>query len=309
MSSSRTERTEIYCEDPAFPPMVRELPSCPARLYVRGDERVLLEPCFSIIGSRRATPYGIALAQMAATIAAESGIVVVSGAARGCDSAAGRAALAAGGRHVAVVGTGADVVYPKSSEGLIADTLSSGGAVVSLERWGSPPTRYAFPKRNRVIASLSRATFVSEAGMPSGTFTTAECATALDREVLCAPGSILSPDSKGCNYLISNGATCIIDEESLEVAISRIYGVLRFSHVAPRVKLGETSREQEAMHALVAQPLRIEELAAHLRIDAQDALMLVSSLQVQGLVERLHDGRLAPTTIALHAIGGICHNG
>lgn len=184
---------ELHRGDERYPKTVEELANPPQTLYVRGDPSILDAPSLSIIGARKSTPYGRAIAEMAGRIAAESGIVVVSGGARGCDQAGGMGALNAGGRHVVVLGTGADVVYPSSAGRLIDRSLLQGGCVLSLEPWGTQPMKWAFPKRNQVIAALSGATFVAEAGMPSGTFSTAEAANALGRELLAAPGSIFSP--------------------------------------------------------------------------------------------------------------------
>ena len=226
---------ELHPGDALYPETVLELSDVPQTLYVRGNPEALSTPALSIIGARKASPYGLAVAELAAKVAVEAGVTVVSGGAVGCDQASGWAAVNAGGKHVVVLGTGADVVYPRSSAGLITRTLDTGGAVVSISPWGMGPRKFAFPRRNRVIAALSQALFVSEAGMPSGTFSTAEAAMDLGRELLAVPGSILSPESRGTNYLIANGACCIIDEESIEMAISRIYGTLRYSRPdAPR---------------------------------------------------------------------------
>lgn len=284
-----------------YPPYVQELSDPPEVLYVRGDPAVLNALSFSIIGSRRATPYGIALAEMSARIAAQSGIAVVSGGAIGCDQAAGRAALDEGGRHIVVLGTGADVVYPRSAGMLIERCLESGGAVVSLEPWGFAPRPWAFPKRNRVIAALSQALFVAEAGMPSGTFSTAETAFELGREVLAAPGSILSPQSRGSNDLIANGACCIADADALETAISRIYGLLRFDRPSAPGLPELDGRAARAIDALVASPMRAEELAGALRMNGLACMHLLGSLEVQGLIERLPDGRWSPSKTALIA--------
>lgn len=303
------ERLEVRLGDARYPACVTELAAAPPVLYVRGSCEVLGAPALSIIGARRATPYGLALAEMAGRIAAEAGIVVVSGGARGCDQAAGRAALKAGGRHVVVLGTGADVVYPASAAPLIDSALESGGAVVSLEPWGTQPIKWAFPKRNRVIAALSAALFVSEAGMPSGTFSTADAANELGREVLAAPGSIFSPLSRGANYLIANGATCIADEEALEVAISRIYQVLRYERGRATGVAGLGADECRALTMLVANPMKPEELARALRVNSLDVLMLLSGMEIQGAVERMVDGRFSPTKSALHALTALGHNG
>lgn len=290
---------ELGCSD--YPPSVRELPDPPEVLYVRGDLTVLSTPALSIIGSRRATPYGIALAEMTAKIAAQSGITVVSGGAIGCDQAAGRAALGEGGRHVVVLGTGADVVYPRSAGPMIERCLVSGGAVVSLEPWGFAPRPWAFPKRNRVIAALSRALFVAEAGMPSGTFSTAEAAFGLGREVLAAPGSILSPQSRGSNDLIANGACCIADADALETAIARVYGLLRFDRPPVPGLPGLDGQAAAAVDALVANPMRSEDLARALRMDSPACMQLLGSLEMKGFLELLPDGRWSPSKTALLA--------
>ena len=187
------ETYQLHPGDALYPETVLELSDVPQTLYVRGNPEVLSTPAVSIIGARKASPYGLAVAELAAKVAVEAGVTVVSGGAVGCDQASGWAAVNAGGKHIVVLGTGADVVYPRSSAGLITRTLDTGGAVVSISPWGMGPRKFAFPRRNRVIAALSQALFVSEAGMPSGTFSTAEAAMDLGRELLAVPGSILRP--------------------------------------------------------------------------------------------------------------------
>lgn len=306
---NREGRAELKLGDDGYPSCVAELQGPPGCLYVRGNAAALGEPALSIVGSRHATPYGLALAEMAARVAAQSGVTVVSGGAVGCDQAAGRAALDAGGRHVIVLGTGADVVYPPSARGLMERTLEAGGAVVSIEPWGTGPRPWAFPKRNRVIAALSKALFVTEAGMPSGTFSTAETAFALGREVFAAPGSILSPQSRGSNDLIANGACCIVDTEALETAISRVYGVLRFVRPEAPGLQGLDGCERRIIEMLVASPMRAEDVAGALRIGGMDCSCLLGGLEAEGIVERLLDGRWAPAKRALHAFTPLGDNG
>lgn len=307
--TEREDRFEIRLGERGYPGSVAELPDAPRVLYVRGAPETLEDRSISIIGSRRATPYGLAVSELAARLAVESGITVVSGGARGCDQAAGRAALDAGGRHVIVLGTGADVVYPASARRLVEDALDRGGCVVSLEPWGTPPQRWAFPKRNRVIASLSDATFVAEAGMPSGTFSTAETANALGRELIAVPGSIFAPESRGTNYLIANGACCIGDEEALEVALSRIYGTLRFNRGHAGGVAGLDRDGRAVLSMLVACPMRAEDVAARMRIDGAACMALLSRLEIAGVVSRMPDGRISPSKSALHALTSLGHNG
>ena len=282
---------ELSPDDEEFPQSLHDLEPVPETLYGRGDPKVLQGPCLSVIGARRATPYGIAVAEMAGRVAAESGIVVVSGGAMGCDCAAGRAALEAGGKTVVVSGCGADMVYPASSADVYAGAVATGGAVISLERWGSPPRRYAFPKRNAIIAALSTCLFVTEAGMRSGTMSTADVAVELGRKVYGIPGSIFSPLSAGTNWLISEGARVICDEASLEAAISLDYGRLRFSD-AP----GRREDLGRVLSALVASPSRADDLAARLGENIITVLSALSDYEATGVVTKLPDGRYAPTS-------------
>ncbi len=302
MSAPLGDYYEITLRDHRYPASVRELSDPPETLYVHGDPSVLSEASISVIGSRRATPYGLEVARTVGTLAAESDVIEVSGGARGVDQAGAWGAVDAGGRHVMVLGTGADVVYPASARSLIKRTVEGGGAVISPFRWGTEPRRWAFPKRNRIIAALSDALFVTEAGMPSGTFSTAECAMELGRELLVAPGSLLSPESRGSNYLIANGATCIVDEESIEVAISRIYGKLRLSRGAGRKPSSLTEQEEALLSAIVASPLKPDEVASYLKISTVECLRLLANLEFRGLCERMIDGRYSPSRIYLGAL-------
>ena len=247
---------ELHPGDALYPKTVLELPDVPETLYVRGDPAVLSTPALSIIGARKASPYGLAVAELAAKVAVEAGVTVISGGAVGCDQASGWAAINAGGKHVVVLGTGADVVYPRS-----------------------------------------------------GTFSTAEAAMDLGRELLAVPGSILSPESRGTNYLIANGACCIVDEESIEMAISRIYGTLRYSRPDAPGIADLDSTQQTVMHALIASPLKVDDIAALVSLDAVGVLKLLGSLELEGLIERMMDGRYAPSKFALHAQTPFGHNG
>ena len=301
-------RYRIDLESNEYPSCIKDLADAPKCIYVRGNLDALNMPSLSIVGARSASPYGLSVAEIAATVAVQSGLAVVSGGAKGCDQAAGRAALAAGGIHVIVLGCGADVVYPRSSASLIDQALASNGAIVSLDPWGTQPRKYSFPRRNRIIAALSQALCITEAGLPSGTFSTAETALELGREILAVPGSILSPESKGTNHLIANGACCIADEDALEMAISRIYGKLRYTRIATSVDPAWDARKRAIMQALIASPMTLNELSLYLRCDAMSTLQTMSEYMMQGLVERLLDGRFAPSAEVLHARSAIIQN-
>jgi DNA processing protein len=264
-----------------------DLQDPPKKLYGRGSIEVLRRPSISVIGARRATPYGLAVAEMAGRIAAESDIVLVSGGARGCDSAAARAALDAGGKTVVVSGCGADLVYPKSSADVFSRAVSTGGAVISLDEWGTPPRRYAFPRRNRLIAALSEATMIVEAGLRSGTMSTASIAMDLGRRLYAVPGSIFAPESAGANRLIADGASIIASETDLEACITLDFDRMRLFEELPGRACGRL------MSAIVASPMRPDELAHRMEESIIEVLRTLSDYEAKGWVTRLRDGRYA----------------
>ena len=287
------ERWEITREDGLFPESLRGDETRQIQvLYGVGNPELLSAESISVIGARRATPYGQAIAEMAGRIAAESSICVVSGGAMGCDHAASRASIDAGGRTVVVSGCGADRVYPKSSEDVFHDAVECGGAVVSLSPWGAPPTKYSFPRRNVVIAALSPVLLVAEAGERSGTMSTANAALELDRTIYAVPGSIFSPNSAGTNRLISEGALPICSEVDLEMRISMDYGLLRV------VMEDATSTMGEVVSALVASPWRPDELATRLGQSVLTLLQTLADYESRGIVVRLPDGRYSLTSEA-----------
>ena len=273
-----------------YPKSLDDLQSPPKTVYGVGNPEALLLPSIAIIGSRRATPYGIAVAEIAGRVAAESGLAVVSGGALGCDSAASRAAIDAGGRSIIVSGCGADVVYPQSSKDVFERSVKLDGAVISIEKWGAPPRRYAFPKRNEIIAALSRATLVIEAGKKSGTMSTAETASQLGRLLYAVPGSIFSPQSVGTNELISDGASIICSERDLEMCIALDYDRLRLTESPGHIEVGRV------MSALVASPTRADELANRLGDSVITILGTLSDYESRGMVVRLPDGRYSPSS-------------
>lgn len=286
-------RHELHPGDELYPQALLDIPQPPQTLYVVGAPEALSRENVSIIGARKATPYGFACARMAATAAAQAGLQVVSGAAIGCDQAAQRQALAKGGATLAVLGSGADVVYPLSSRRLLDSIVANKGAVVSIRPWGTPPARWTFPERNSIVAALSRCLVISEAGMPSGTFSTARFAEEYGREVLVFPGSVFSPNSTGSNYIIASqpNAMPIWDRECLEMAYSRIYGVLRSPSKAPRRARGLSVLEESLLASLQAAPCTPGELAKDLETDTTELSRALSMLELDGRVVRLRDGR------------------
>ncbi len=297
MSSSNLlagPRHELHPGDELYPQTLLDIPQPPRTLYVIGSPEALSRENVSVIGARKATPYGMACARLAAMTAVQAGLQVVSGAAIGCDQAAQRQAIAKGGATLAVLGSGADVVYPLNSRSLLDSIVANCGAVVSIRPWGTPPARWTFPERNSIVAALSRCLVISEAGMPSGTFSTARFAEEYGREVLVFPGSVFSPNSTGSNYIIASqpNAMPIWDRECLEVAFSRIYGLLRSpSSARPKHVKGLSAVEEALLASLQAGPTAPSELAKVVETDAPSLSRTLSMLELDGRVVRLRDGR------------------
>lgn len=200
----------ITLADDAYPPLLREIADPPLALHVRGDRSLLTRPAVAIVGSRRASPYGVNAAAMLARDVAGAGIVIVSGGARGIDAAAHQATLDAGGPTVAVLGTGIDVVYPLSNRRLFR-RIEDRGLVVSEFPPGTPPKPEHFPIRNRIISGLCRGTVIVEATRRSGSLITARMAAEQGRDVFAVPGSIFGSGSEGTHRLIQYGAKLVHD--------------------------------------------------------------------------------------------------
>jgi DNA processing protein len=197
--------TIVTCDGPGYPPGLLRLPDPPPLLYMRGQLQPADADAVAVVGSRNATPYGLRVAKELGERLAEAGLTVVSGMARGVDGAAHLGALASGGRTVAVLGSGIDVVYPREHEKLFGRIVASGAAVTEYPL-GSPPKAEHFPVRNRILAAMSRGVFVVEAARDSGSLITATLAQELDLPVGAVPGSVYSRTSEGCNDLIFSGA-------------------------------------------------------------------------------------------------------
>jgi DNA processing protein len=194
--------------DPDYPALLACIPDPPPVLWVRGDFAALTAPSVAVIGSRAASPYALQIGRRLAAELAERGIVIVSGLARGVDSAAHEGCLAARGRTVAVIGSGLDNVYPREHEAL-ADRIAVTGLIVSELAPGAKPLPEHFPLRNRIISGISLAVVVVEASEKSGSLITAGCALRQGRDVMAVPGSVLSGRNRGSHALLKDGAKVV----------------------------------------------------------------------------------------------------
>jgi DNA processing protein len=249
-------------------------------------------PRAAIVGSRRPTPYGEAVAEELALELARAGVVIISGLALGIDAAAHRGALNAGGVTVAVMGTGVDVVYPASHSPLAEAILAGGGALVSQFPDGTAPRRHNFPARNYTMAALSDVVVVVEAAEGSGALITAEAALDLHKEVMAVPGSVFSPQSIGTHGLIRDGAGLVQNARDV-LAVLKITGEVLDDPLKAPSHLGislPAQRDGILSHLSDVLALNSAELARKLQLPVAEVLGRLTALELDGAVRRHQDG-------------------
>jgi DNA processing protein len=285
----------ITLADTAYPRSLLEIADPPPVLYVKGDPALLVQPSLAIVGSRAPTAQGEANAKAFADSLGAAGLVIVSGLAQGIDAAAHRGALTvAGGGTIAVIGTGIDRVYPAGNAAL-AREIASRGAILSEFPLGTPPVRWNFPRRNRLIAGLSLGVLVVEATLESGSLITARLAAEMGGEVFAIPGSIHSPQARGCHRLIREGAKLVeTAEDVLEELRGRIGSELPRRRTAASRRAAPRLRQSPPADALpVAAPAHLAPEAIHVleALSSEacdiDTLALTSGLAVEALQAHL----------------------
>jgi DNA processing protein len=264
----------------------------PADLRTRGRWPPPAGPRVAIVGSRRPSPYGEAVAEQLAADLSRAGVIVVSGLALGIDAAAHRGALASDGATVAVMGTGVDIVYPAAHGKLAEEIVAAGGALVSQFPDGTSPQRHNFPARNWTMAALSDAVVVVEAAEGSGALITAEAGLDLNKEVLAVPGSVFSPLSVGTHQLIRDGALLVQNARDVMAALGAVQEVLD-DPLAPPKSLGiaaPSGRDGILAHLSDVLALSAAEIARKLQLPYAEVLVRLTALELDGAVRRHHDG-------------------
>lgn len=316
--------TLVTMEHPLYPVRLAEIYDPPLLLYVRGTLLEDDEHFVAVVGTRRASPYGIRMAEQLGRDLAARGITVVSGMAEGVDAAAHRGAIEAGGRTVAVLGCGVDIVFPPQHKGLM-DEIAAQGAVVSQFPMGMKPLKGNFPYRNRIISGMSLGTVVVEAPMKSGALITARQAAEQGREVFAVPGQAGMRTSEGPHALLREGAKLVERVEDILVELELPPRCLRGAEVgrdegrrapvmeAPRktpaavAPRGEPARtparggaqpandlERNVLRALSPDGSHVDEIAAVCRISVSEALSSLTLLELKGLVRQFTGKRFAP---------------
>lgn len=290
----------IGWDDPDYPALLREVGGAPAALFVAGDATLLWLPQAAIVGSRTASEHGLAITRRFARALAGAGFAITSGMADGIDGAAHAAALDVGGRTIAVLGTGPDLVYPRKHRTLAA-RIAAEGALVSEFPPGTTARAEYFPQRNRIISGLSLGTLVVEAGLASGSLITARCATEQGREVFAVPGSINNPLARGCHQLIRDGARLV---ESAEEVVEELAPHAAAAGARLRARLaqmpetdttptpatvkGRDGDYAKLLAALESEPVALDVLAERtgLGVAALSSMLLVLELEGEVLAAR-----------------------
>ena len=308
----RGEGFLITLADADYPPQLLNTADPPVLLYARGRRELLAATCVGIVGSRNPTPQGAANAAAFAKSLAQAGLAVVSGMALGVDSAAHRGALEAGqmmgqnsggrvGGTIAVIGTGIDRIYPAANKDL-ARAIATQGLVLTEYAFGTPPLKENFPRRNRIISGLSQGVLVVEAAVQSGSLITARLAGEQGREVMAIPGSIHSPQARGCHALIKQGAKLV---ESAEDVLEEIRYVpsahVKIKQVKSAVLSASTQEntsnsianeptQNPLLAALGHDPCDLDTLSLRTGMDAATLNAKLLELELEGLVGRLPGG-------------------
>ena len=266
-----------------FPPILREIPSAPKRLYVRGTLPSFEKKWLAVVGSRAMSAYGKQACRHLIEGLRGYPIVIVSGLAYGVDAEAHKAALDVGLTTVAVPGSGLDwdILYPRSNLGLAREILKAGGCLLSEEKPDTKAADWTFPRRNRIMVGLSNAVLMVEAKEKSGSLITAKLSTDFNRELLVVPGSIFSPESKGTHQFLRLGATPATSSEDILVAL----GIAKREGPLSLAELRDDLSDNELrVFEIIRSPLPRDSLLQALELPISDANVLLSTMEIKGLI-------------------------
>ena len=278
------EINKITIEDGNYPKLLKEIKDSPEVLYLRGEIKPD-ENCFGIVGTRRCSSYGKQVALEIAGDLAEAGLIIVSGLAPGIDTFCHQAVVERKKRTIAVLGTGIDEksIYPQSNLKLARKILETGGALISEYSSGTPGLKQNFPQRNRIISGLSLGVLVIEAKKISGSLITAEWAKKQGRKVFAIPGSIHSLNSKGCHYLIKQGAKLVENANDILKELNLNLLIYEINRIAG----GENEQENLILDTLKEETLYIDKIIEKTKLSAAQVASTLAILEIKGRVRNL----------------------
>lgn len=283
----------VSIEDSKYPKLLKEIgKDTPKQLYYKGNwpfdtaqgKNNIFENCLAVVGSRQMTSYGKRVAEQIVTEVAAAGITIVSGFMYGVDATAHKAALKAGGKTIAVMPCGIDLVHPEYQQDLYVEILNNNGLIISEYEGGMQPSNWTYPRRNRIVAGLSKAALIIEAGEKSGSLITANFAKKFGRKIFAVPGPITSPTSKGTLKLIQEGAEMATGAKD----ILKIFG----NRISPKSNIGKSDfsesnvLEQKIIEQLQRESLDIDMLARSCGVSAAKLGTIISLMQLKGFVQQ-----------------------
>jgi len=271
--------------DDNYPVLLKKIYDAPVMLYTIGNPLSKKEDMVSIVGTRTMTQYGRSITRMIVKKLVESKITTLSGLARGVDTATHRETVNMGGRTIAVLGCGLDIVYPSENKKLFKDILTN-GTIISEFALGEKPDRKNFPQRNRIIAGLSHGTVVVEAGNKSGSILTAFNAIDQNRDVFAVPGRITDLMSVGTNRLIRHGAFPVFDgEEIIDIINDRLFNPIQ--GVQKTINYDLSKDEQSIFHHLGHDPIQIDDLRKKVNLDISQLLQILLQLEMKNAITQI----------------------
>ncbi|MEE9599320.1 MAG: DNA-processing protein DprA [Anaerolineales bacterium] len=269
-------------DDPEYPDRLRQITQSPFVLYIKGEIDTDDIWAVAIVGTRRYSPYGQQVAENLSHTLAQNGITIISGLARGIDGIAHKAALAAGGRTIAVLGSGLDKLYPPEHRDL-ANLISKQGALISDYPLGTPPDGSNFPPRNRLISGLSKCVIVIEAGEKSGALITATYAAEQGKEVFSVPGKITAPMSRGTNLLIKQGAHPLLDAQDV---LDMLNMTLVAEQRVVRKALPGDPKEAVLYQTVGDEPLHVDEICSLVDMPIEEVTSTLALMELKGMVRK-----------------------
>jgi DNA processing protein len=273
--------TPVPVDDPRYPALLREIDDAPPLLHVRGEITEADALSVAVVGTRRPTPYGRQVAEELSHQLSSNGVCIVSGLARGVDGIAHRTALSAGGRTLAVLACGLDMVYPPEHRRL-ADEIAESGALISEQPLGTEPRGDFFPRRNRILSGLSLGVLLIEGDLKSGGLITANCALDQGRDVFAVPGSIFSSQSRGTNLKIAKG------EARLVQRVEDILEELNLTMVPQQLEMQElvpaTDTEAQVLRHITKEPVHIDAVCRDSGLPAATVSSVLAMMELKGLV-------------------------
>lgn len=281
----------VTINDKEYPQLLKEIGDAPKKLYYKGNwSEEIFQNCLTVVGSRRMTSYGKQVVEQLVTKIAMAGITIVSGFMYGIDAASHRAALQVGGQTIAVMPCGIEIVHPAYQKKLYQDILDNGGLIISEFEKNFPPALWTYPKRNRIMAGLSKATLVIEAAFKSGTLITANFAKKYGRKVFAVPGPITGTNFQGINQLFKEGASMVSKAED----VLEYYNIQKQGLLAQRgtICLGKSGAfslknlEEKIIGELKREPLEIDDLVRILKVSASEIGTALSLLELKDLVSK-----------------------